>query len=293
MDFVHYTRDVEIFSPWKKLLNIRAICIERKPRNKAVVYIVQDATTLKQKQEETFNQKKLGAVLTLGAGFAHELGNPLNALHIHLQIMKRMLKKEKLTKKEISTLKKEIGVIESEINRMDHVIANFLKATRPEKVHFKEIEIIETVKLSLESLSQIAKKSNIDLEFKTNIGKKFLFADTQKIQQALINIIRNAIEAIKENGHIVVSCKEESGFIIIRVTDNGPGISEDQISRIFDPFFTTKDTGVGLGLAISYRIIKEHDGDISVKSSPGEGTTFQIKLPLREYKLKFLESKKD
>ena len=83
----------------------------------------------------------------------------------------------------------------------------------------------------------------------------------------------------------------EEGYFFIRISDNGPGIVEEKINKIFDPFFTTKDTGVGLGLVISYRIIREHDGDISVKSSPGRGTTFMIKLPLREYKLKFLESK--
>jgi len=293
MDFVNYSRDVELFSPWRKFLNIRAVCLERKAKNRTMVYIVQDATAIKQKQEETFNQKKLGAVLTLGAGFAHELGNPLNSMNIHIQIMKRFLEKESVLENELPQWSKELEIIESELTRMDHVIKSFLKATRPEKILFKEIDIVQTVKLSLESLSGMTGKQNIEVIFEPAFEKKFIFADSQKIQQAIINIGRNAVEAIEKDGVIHVSVKEEDGSIVIRIADNGPGISEEKVPKIFDPFFTTKESGVGLGLVISYKIIKEHDGDISVKSSPGKGTVFQLKLPLREFKLKFLEAKKN
>lgn len=291
-DFIHYARDVEIFSPWRKHLNIRAVALDRKKPSKSVVYIIQDTTFLKRKQEETFQQKKLGAVLSLGAGFAHEIGNPLNSLNIHLQIMKRILDKGATNKRQLAGLKKEITILEGEVKRMDNVISNFLKATRPEKVCFKEIDIVETVRLSLESLRGVAEKRSIGIDFHSSFERKFLFADAQKIQQAIINIVQNAIEAIGEGGQITVSCTEREGGIDIAITDDGPGILKEALSMIFDPFFTTKSDGVGLGLVISYQIIKEHDGDISVKSFPGEGTTFLIRLPLREYKLKFIEDSK-
>ncbi|MCK5706158.1 MAG: PAS domain-containing protein [Candidatus Aureabacteria bacterium] len=291
MDFVHYVRDVEIFSPQKKYLSVQAICLDGKDSEKSVIYIVHDTTVTKHKQEEAFNKEKIGAVLTLGAGIAHELGNPLNSLSIHLQIIKKSLKGNKKSEVKLSNLKKQLDIIEDETKRMDHVISSFLKAIRPEKVLYKEIDIIRTVKNAVDSVVKVAEKHGVNILFNTEIEKKYLFADAQKIHQALINIILNAIEAIKSKGNITISCDEQAGFIIIRITDDGPGIDEEKISQIFDPFFTTKDTGVGLGLVISYRIIREHDGEISVKSSPGKGATFQIKLPLREYKMKFLESK--
>ena len=129
----------------------------------------------------------------------------------------------------------------------------------------------------------MASKRSVDLKFHPSMEKRYLFADSQKIQQAIINIMLNAIESVENTGVVVVSVKEEEGCIVIRVSDNGCGIPEEKVSRIFDPFFTTKETGVGLGLVISYQIIKEHDGDISVKSSPGKGTVFQIKLPLSNF----------
>jgi len=291
-DFMHYTRGVEIYSPWKKFLNIRAIALDKKRPMRSIAYIVQDETFEKVKQDETFQQKKLGAVLSLGAGFAHELGNPLNSLNIHLQLVSRMLSKGELCRSDLDSLKKEITIMTGEIKRMDNLISNFLKATRPEKIQFREINIIDTIKLSLESLQSIAKNRGISINFKSSFERRFIFADNEKIQQVIINIVKNAIEAIGENGFVNVFCQGSDSNILITIRDNGPGIPLENISKIFDPFFTTKKSGVGLGLVISYQIIKEHGGEISVKSHPGKGTTFLIKLPLREYKLKFIEAKR-
>jgi two-component system, sporulation sensor kinase E len=292
-DFVHYSRDVELFSPWKKFLNVRAARLDVKGQGKAVVYLVQDSTSAKKTEEETLDQRKLGAVLQLGAGIAHELGNPMNSLGIHLQILKRQMAKTKLSVKDISAVRGEVRVLEGEIARMDAIIASFLKATRPERLQFKEVDIVETLRGALESLRDIAAERRIRIEFRPETERRFLFADPQKVQQVVVNIVKNALEAVGKDGEIAVGCREEDGFIVIRVTDTGPGIPQEQIPRIFEPFFTTKETGLGLGLVIAHRLVKEHAGDISVKSSPGAGTTFQVRLPLREYKLKFLESKKE
>jgi two-component system, sporulation sensor kinase E len=290
-DFANYARDVEIFMPQKKHLTIRAVC-QKENSDKYIIYIVFDNLLIRQKGEENLNKQKMGAVLTLGAGLAHELGNPLNSLMIHLEVMNKHLKELKYRNKDLLGVKKEAGVLESEIKRMDSVIYNFLKAVRSEKIQYKEIEIVETIRIAIESIVRVAEQNKVFIEFTPAMERKFIFADAQKIQQVIINIIKNAIEAIKENGKINVLCREENGYIIIEVKDNGPGITEEDLPRIFDPFFTTKNNGTGLGLAISYRIVREHDGDLSVKSSPGSGTAFQVRLPLREYKLKLLESKK-
>ena len=290
-DFIHYAREIEMFDPEKKVLAIKSLLIKDEFLNEYRIFILQDVTLLRKLRNEPFEKRYRKAMYSLGAGLAHEIGNPLNAMNIHIQLIKMMLKKNIFNEDDINNLKNEVKILEEEIKRIDGVISRFLQAVRPGKIMYKEVDIIDVIKKSVESFILVANKKNIKIDFKFDFERKFIFADGEKISQAIRNIVKNAIEAICSNGNIRISCYEKDGYIYIEIMDDGPGIDKEKISSIFNPFFTTKTNGMGLGLVIAHQAVKEHDGEIIVKSSPGKGTTFILEIPLREFKLKSIESK--
>ncbi len=290
-DFIHYAREIECYEPEKRILAVKSLLLKEKELNVYRIFIVQDITANKILREEPFEKRYKKAMVYLAAGLAHEIGNPLNAMNIHIQLIKRMLNSKEFEEKQIQNIRYEVSILEDEIKRIDRIISQFIKAVRPDRLKFREIDIVSTIEKSIESFYLIAKQKKVNLKFHSDFERKFIFADEEKIIQAIRNIVKNAIEAVDIGGKVDVRCSESDGYINVAVMDNGPGIAEENISAIFNPFFTTKTNGLGLGLAIAYRAIKELEGDITVKSTPGKGSVFIIRIPLREYKLKSIESK--
>ena len=202
---------------------------------------------------------------------AHEIRNPLVSIGGFSR---------RLEKKLDGKLLEYASVITREVDRLEEIlkeILSFVREVRISKEHIEGVKIIEDI-LSL--FSQEIKKRGIvtETDFKDPLS---LEVDPNRIKEAIINIISNAIQIMDGGGKLTVNTYRENDYGVIEVTDTGPGIDEKNLPYIFDPFFTTRIEGTGLGLAIAHRIVEEHQGKIDVFSTKGQGTTFRIYLPYK------------
>ena len=225
--------------------------------------------------------EKMAALGGLSAGIAHEIGNPLASMKTNIQILEEHLGKE-------HKHHKFLGRILREINRLSHFFKTFSAFARPSKPQIALCDIRRVIGEVVAFMNKEAEAQGIvfDERFAPNIPP--VMADFQRMQQVFLNLFLNALQAMTKGGTISVevqAVKEEArddgtapGTVVVTVRDSGPGISHDHRLRIFEPFYTTKANGTGLGLSIVHQIVTENRGTISVESSPGEGTTFTIRL---------------
>ncbi|MDB6121610.1 MAG: Signal transduction histidine kinase, nitrogen specific, NtrB [Pedosphaera sp.] len=267
--------------------------------------ILHDATEARQKTFEAIESERIQALTLLAASVAHEIGNPLNALHIHLQLMERELKKLKSTSAEPALsarrnaraqatvlgsdvpeiarkLEQYLDVAKGEINRLDYIITQFLQAIRPTSPQLKPACLNDVVQKTLTLLRP--ELDNRGLTIKEKLARRLPDApiDPAQLQQVLVNLVKNAMQAMTKGGVLTLQTGGGSDGVWVSVADTGGGIPEEQINRIFDPFYTTKKKGTGLGLMIVQRIVRAHGGRIELESHVNRGTTFRVWLPLHE-----------
>lgn len=216
----------------------------------------------------------------LSAGVAHEIKNPLAAVNLNLQIIKRNVEDDSPQFQYVKTALQGVD----RISRIVEVTLNFSRPTIPD-IH--ENSMNELIKHSLELVHSVLKRKEINVEIDLSDGLPLVSVDAKQIQQVLINLIKNAADAIKETGTIKLTSfiekaqgRSEGEFVVVSIEDNGEGILPEDISKIFNPFFTRKADGTGLGLPITQRIMHQHNGIIDVESKINEGTTFYVKLPI-------------
>jgi two-component system, sporulation sensor kinase E len=298
--------EFEIHYPRSRFLRLYAAPLDGKAiGSSGVALILHDATEARQKTFEAIESERVQALTLLAASVAHEIGNPLNALHIHLQLMERGLKKLKseespADKKNISRpdssrhemvdkLEQYLEVCKGEIVRLDYIITQFLQAIRPAPLQLKLASLNDVVDKTLELLKP--ELENRGLTVKTKRGRQLTatLMDATQMQQVLVNLIKNAMQAMSRGGTLTLQTGEGSDGVWVSIADTGGGIPQEQIARIFEPFYTTKKKGTGLGLMIVQRIVRAHGGKIEVESRVGQGTTFRIWLPLYERKPRLLE----
>lgn len=242
----------------------------------------QTATELKtayQQLQDTFEQvrmaDRLSALGQLSAGMAHEIRNPLGSIKGGIEIIEEGID-------EHSKKYEFIQIIKKEISRLDLKISDFLKYAKPASPERRLSSINKLVKSVISLVEKRAEQENVLISTKLKEDLPDLLIDSEQIRQALLNIVLNAIQAIKGEGEINVETGADEETLYISVSDNGSGISQDNIARLFDPFFTTKDDGTGLGLSITFQIIEAHRGKLEVRQNDNRGSTFTIKLPLKE-----------
>lgn len=237
-----------------------------------------DITRLKQQEEERQHVEKLNTLLPLAAGLAHEIGNPLNSLTIHLQLAERDLRELPESKKK--KIARNLQIAKEEIKRLDRIVSQFLGAIRPFKTTFKLKNINEVLDAALDFMAPEISLAKVTVErrFQTNLAPTLI--DEDQLKQAFFNVIKNAVEAMPKGGLLQVQTQIKSQQIRISFADTGVGISKEKLDRIFEPYFSTKEKGTGLGLTIVSRVVTEHGGNIQVKSAPGKGTQFVIYLPI-------------
>ncbi len=242
--------------------------------NKNRVLVIKDLTEIKQLEKQVNRNRQLKAMGKLASGVAHEIRNPLNAIGTIVQ----QLDKDFEPVENSEEYHQLAGLVYSEVKRINETIQNFLRFSRPEPIQ-KQLFNLKDLILNIEQqYSMLLKERMIELKIEQNWDGE-VFWDRNQIKQVLINLMQNAIDAIKTNGKIKLNISNDEKYILIIISDTGPGISENNLERIFDLYFTTKAEGTGIGLSIIQRIIAEHDGMITVESKVGEGTTFTIKLP--------------
>jgi PAS domain S-box-containing protein len=231
---------------------------------------------LKAAQEQLIRSEKLAAIGQLAGGVGHELRNPLSAIKNAVYYIKGKVADSELGQKEPRVLE-FLGIIKDEVNSSNKIINDLLEFSRVRKPTVSPAKIEKIIE---DALSRTPIPQSIKLTRKLDASLPEINVDPDQIKQVVVNIITNAVQAMPEGGRLLIGAREKDKFLEVEVTDTGCGIPQEAVDKIFDPLFTTKAKGIGLGLAVCKSIIDRHEGNIAVKSKVGEGTTFNIKLPL-------------
>jgi len=243
----------------------------------AIVHLV-DITDKRRKEAQLRRAESLASLTTLAAGVAHEIKNPLGSISIHMQLIRRALQgKDEV---ESSAIERHLGIVDEEIDRLNKIVVDFLFAVRPMDVHLREGDPGALVDETAEIMRPEAEAAGIEIEARKGEDLPLVLLDDRLMKQALLNLVKNALAAMPGGGRLVLSAERREDEVLVSVEDNGSGIAEENLPKIFEPYFTTKENGTGLGLTITFKIVKEHGGEITVKSRPGQGSTFTIALPV-------------
>ena len=284
------SRDLEVFYPEKRYLNFYLAPIdgvEQAHEPLGYVMLVRDLTSTRAEAEETLESERLNALTLLAAGVAHEIGNPLNSLDIHLQLLGRKLRK--LPPGDRAPLEENLATAREEILRLDLILKQFLHAVRPttplRERHDLHALLHETLKLLEPEMA--SRKIAVQLDLAESLPPAMV--DGGQFQQVFYNLIRNAYQAIpSDQGHITIRTRVNDYEYCISIEDNGTGISPEHMGALFEPYRTTKPSGSGLGLLIVRRIVREHGGEIAVESEESHGTRVMIYLPHGERPVRLL-----
>jgi two-component system NtrC family sensor kinase len=232
---------------------------------------------LAHREEQIIQSKKLASLGILTAGVAHEITNPLNNISMIAQTYEELY--PKLGEKERIEF---MGKVDAETERIRKIVKNLLDFSKPKDANPKEADINEVIHRTLMLVQNMIDVSNIETTVKLDTGLPHLYIDEHQIQQVLVNLVTNAVQAMSAGGRLFIASRSGKGgdSVEITVMDTGKGIPPEYLPHIFDPFFSTKgESGTGLGLSVSYGIVKNHKGDIRVESKVGVGTTFTVELP--------------
>ncbi|MBA3011961.1 MAG: HAMP domain-containing protein [Proteobacteria bacterium] len=239
-----------------------------------IIFNLNDITALKKLEAKIRQTQRLADLGTLAAGMAHEIRNPLSAIKTYVALLPGKIDKA-------GFLEKFQRTVPREINRLNTLIEELLELSRPPKYNFKPIDIRELLGHSIELLEADFKTRGIDCQWDIPSELPTIMADTDQLEKAFINLMRNGAQAMPEGGKIALHVRCRENMVIIDFKDTGHGFSSDLAQSIFTPFFTTKAKGTGLGLAITHKVISEHGGQIEATSRENYGSCFSIRLPAR------------
>ena len=214
----------------------------------------------------------------LAAGVAHEIGNPLNAISLNIQMLERD-----------PTDKESIEICKQQIRRLDGILRGFLSALRPQRPNLMPGSVADPLKSCLATLRQQFEEHRINVTLDVPAALPSVALDANQMEQVFFNLLKNALEALPDGGAIAIALTADDDTVSVRFQDNGVGMTSEQLAHLFEPYRTSKEHGTGLGLMITSRIVKDHGGSIATESEPGKGTTFTIKLPRFERRIRALK----
>ena len=279
------TREVEVFYPEHRFVSVYAVPMDESSLpERGVLVILRDITRDRKQEASTLESERLNAIKLLAASVAHEIGNPLNALTIHLQLLSRELRD--LPDDIRNSLSELVDVAQTEVSRLDTIISQFLRAIRPGKPILEpekpEKVLQETLRLLKTEFEN--RRITVSVDMPAQIPEVLL--DRSQIKQVFFNLFKNALAAMPDGGALKVAFGVGDIFVDISIIDSGTGIDPKEMGRIFEAYHTTKSSGTGLGLMIVQRIIEDHGGEIEIASKPGTGTCFKIRLPRSERRIR-------
>ena len=285
-------REIELSYPQPRTVRLymvpfQAEGIREKSRRFAV--ILTDITREKQTTERLIEDEKASSVLLLAAGVAHELGNPLNSLTIHLQLIARKLKKLKAAR-DTEPLARSIAVCQEEVKRLDGIITNFLEAIRPRPPDLAETSLVDVLNEVLRFQAGELENRGIAVEAETQAELPPILADRNQLKQVFFNLIANAVEAMGPGGKLKIKSRADDDSVYLMFGDSGVGIRPEDFSQLFQPYHTTKPGGHGLGLMIVQRIMREHGGQVGIESKEGVGTVVTLTFPQKNRRVRMLQS---
>jgi PAS domain S-box-containing protein len=256
--------------------------------------LIDDVTERRERDALMRRIENLASLNTLAAGVAHEIKNPLGSISIHIQLIKKALARGLKLCLEThrdnaefpeprlgyDSLEKYLNVVTDEMDRLNRIVVDFLYTVRPMKLELKQGDITALLAEMLDFYHFELEAAHIKTEAVFSENMPSLLYDERAMKQALLNLLKNAKEAMENGGILAVTTSFSDDKAIISIQDSGCGIPEEHLGKVFEPYWTTKLNGSGLGLLLVFKIIREHGGDISVHSPPGSGARFDIVLPL-------------
>ena len=266
-------REVAITYPEERELEIQTT-----PLGDETIVYIRDITAEKARTEEELRAGATKAVCDLAAGVAHEIGNPLNAIALNLQLLKRD-----------PTDADAVDICMNQVKRLDGIIRGFLSALRPTRPNLLPGSLADPLKSCIAAFRQQMEERRIRVVLDIPSALPSVALDKDQMEQVFFNIVKNALEAMSDGGVIKIVIAYDDHDVTVTFHDNGAGMSDDQIAHLFEPYRTTKEKGTGLGLMVSQRIVRDHGGTISAESKPGRGTAFTVRLPRLERRIRELK----
>lgn len=260
-------------------IELSVVPLVKEKKVRGTIITIEDITQRKREEINNRRLENLASLTNLAAAVAHEIKNPLAAISIHVQLLRKNLK---LCAQEINTkAQKHLDVVQEEIERLNKIVVDFLFAVRPLQCEFAPVQINDLIQNLVSTFQEEFTAAGISFFSQLDDTVPAIQADERFLRQALMNILTNAKAAMLPGGgtvSIYTHCDQEK--VYISISDTGKGIPPDVLHKIFEPYFTTKPDGSGLGLTMTYKVMKEHSGDIQVHSEVGKGTRFTLILPI-------------
>lgn len=282
-------REFELTYPEHRTVRLYMVPFRGEGRGDArrFAVILTDVTRDKQTTAQQLEDERTSSILLLAAGVAHELGNPLNSLTIHLQLMERKLKKLKASK-EAESLAESVSVCRAEVARLDGIISNFLDAIRPRPPDLAELDLAEVLTEVLKFQQREFSDRRIAVEADALADLPPVMADRNQLKQVFFNINKNAMDAMQPGGRLKIRARADDESVYLLFGDSGSGIKQEDLVRLFQPYHTTKPDGHGLGLMIVQRIMREHGGQVGIESKEAVGTVVTLQFPRKDRRVRML-----
>ncbi len=287
------TREIEVTYPESRVLRLHLAHVGSMTdsENTRRVAVLSDVTKERVQTEDRIESERIDSIVALAAGVAHEIGNPLNAIGLHLQVLQRAAAKLG-DSAEAKKVREAAEVCQGEIKRLDGIVRDFLGAVRPTKPNLVDTDLVavvaETMNLLQDQLKQLGIRVSVDVGSEIPL----ILADRNQVKQALFNVMKNSLEALDRGGDIFVNFSTDDEWVILAVKDTGVGIPADKLTRVFDAYYSTKASGGGLGMMILLKILRAHGGTVDIESTPNVGTTVTLRFPLKHRRVRTLDAPK-
>tara|TARA_B100001027_G_scaffold138681_1_gene96316 strand:- start:920 stop:2089 length:1170 start_codon:yes stop_codon:yes gene_type:complete len=285
------SREIELNYPEHRVVRLYMVPIDAQVGHDdsgGYVIVLSDVTEERVSMEERIESERIDSIVRLAAGVAHELGNPLNSLTIHLQLIERKIKKLG-EQADAAKLAESLLVCQGEVERLDGIITHFLEAVRPQKPELNELDLLRLVEevLRVQEAELSDRKLGVKVEFNEDLPT--ILGDSDQIKQVFFNLIKNAMEAMQPNGSLRIIARRDDDYVYLQFVDTGAGISGEDLPKVFQAYFTTKKGGYGLGMMIVERIMRAHGGHINIESRKEAGTAITLQFPQQHRRARLLE----